>query len=322
MFTSSMHFRRRDMLVGLGCLAASPALAKAPLSGGQVAGVHRYKIGDIEVSAILDGHFALDTKLMPKATPEAVAEIQRSRFLPVGETIRGAVNTYIVNTGDALVLVDAGARDYFGPTVGKLLNNIAAAGYTPDQIDKIILTHMHPDHIGGVMDADGNAVFPNATLHAHEADWSFWRDPAIKAQAGDDAAFFFDVAVASSNAYEGKAELFKYGQDLGGGISSTDMSGHTPGHSGLLISSGNESLLILGDVVHSAPLQFANPDWSIAFDVDQDAAAAARKQSLDMAATDRLLIAGMHIPFPGVGHVEKRGQGYGFVPAPWQYVLE
>ncbi len=280
MLTSRTTFDRRTMLVGMGCLAASPALAKAPLAESQVAGVHRYKIGDIEVTAILDGHFELDTTLMPKATPDAVAEVQRAEFLPVGQTIQGAVNTYIINTGDELIMVDTGARDYFGPTVGKFLQNMEAAGYTPDQIDRILLTHMHPDHIGGAMDKDGKRVFPNATLHAHEADWAFWRSPEIKAKAGEGAAFFFDVAVASSSIYEDRAELFKFDQELGTGITAYDMAGHTPGHTGFMISSGNDSMLILGDVVHSAPLQFAHPDWSIAFDVDQDAAAAARMRFL------------------------------------------
>jgi glyoxylase-like metal-dependent hydrolase (beta-lactamase superfamily II) len=146
----------------------------------------------------------------------------------------------------------------------------------PEQVDRIILAHMHPDHIGGVIDKAGARVFPNATMHANEADWFFWRDPQMKAKAGAANASFFDIAKSSSDAYEDRAELYKFGRDLGDGITALDMSGHTPGHSGSVIESNGSSLFILGDVVHSAPLQFAHPEWGIAFDVDQEAAIKAR----------------------------------------------
>lgn len=313
---------RRGVLAGLAALGGTAALAKAPFSGEQMPSVHRYRVGGIEVTAIGDGHFDLDTSLMPKATPDAVAAVQQDAFRPVGPTIRGAVNTYLVNTGDALILVDAGARDYFGPTVGKLLDSLAAAGHSPEQVDRLVLTHMHPDHIGGVTGADGSRVFPNATLHAHSADHAFWLDEDLRNAQPEAGRMFWDVAITSAAAYADRTELFGFEADLGGGVFTFDMSGHTPGHSGIRIASGNDQLLILGDVVHSAPLQFAHPDWGIAFDVDQEAAAATRMRALDMAATDRVMIAGMHIDFPGVGFVERAGEGYAFVPAPWRYVLE
>ncbi len=322
MSNASQTISRRAVLAGLAGLGAAPSFAKAPFAPAQAPSVHRYRVGDIEVTAIGDGYFELDTALIPRATPEEVAAIQRREFLPEGQTIRGAVNAYLVNTGDSLTLVDAGARDYFGPTVGKLLPTLAAAGVTPDMVDRIVLTHMHPDHIGGVMDTGGNAVFANATLHAHSADHAFWLDDAIRAQAPEGGTMFWDVAMASAKPYDDRTELFDFGADLGGGISTFDMAGHTPGHTGIRISSGNDQMLILGDIVHAAPLQLAHPDWSIAFDVDQEAAAAARMRALDMVAADRLLIAGMHIPFPGVGHIERAGEGFGFVPAPWRYSLE
>ena len=322
MATFGIQPTRRAVLTGVLSIAASSAIAKAPLSNAQVAGVHRFKIGTAEIVAILDGYFDLNTELMPKASTETVQEIQRAHFMPTGKTVRSAINTYIVNTGNNLTLIDTGARDYLGPTVGKFPANLAAAGYSPEQVDRIILTHMHPDHIGGVIDTSGARVFPNATMHANEGDWSFWRDPQMKAKADAVNASFFDIAKSSSDAYEDRAELYKFGRDLGDGITALDMSGHTPGHSGLVIESNGSSLFILGDVVHSAPLQFTHPEWGIAFDVDQEAAIKARMRSLDMAATDRVMIAGMHIPFPGIGYVEKRGKGYQFIPAPWQYVIE
>lgn len=322
MAASGIQPTRRAVLTGLLGVAASPAFAKAPLSHAQVAGIYRFKIGAAEIVAVLDGYFELGTDLMPKASADAVQEMQRANFLPTGKSVRSPINTYIVNTGNKLTLIDTGARDYLGPTVGKFPANLAAAGYSPEQVDRIILTHMHPDHIGGVTTASGARAFPNAALHANEADWSFWRDPQMKAKADALNVPFFGIAKSSSDAYKDRAELYKFSADLGDGITALDMSGHTPGHSGLVIESNGSSLFILGDVVHSAPLQFAHPEWGIAFDIDQEAAIKARKRSLDMAATDRVMIAGMHIPFPGVGYVEKRGTGYGFIPAPWQYVID
>lgn len=302
-------------------LGSGAALTKTPVFVSQMPGVHRYRIGSIEVTAVSDGYFDLPFELIPKATLEAVNAAQRNDHLPVGPTMREGITSFVVNTGETLILIDAGARDYMAPTAGQLLANLAAAGYKPEQVDKVVLTHMHPDHIGGIMDTSGNATFPNATLHAHEADYAFWLDEGIKAQAPEEAVMWWDVAIASVKPYVDRTELFNFETDLGGGVSVFNMAGHTPGHSGIRISSGDDQLLILGDVAHSVSLQFANPDWGIAFDVDQDAAVVARKRALDMAVTDGALVAGAHFPFPSIGHVERRGNGFVFRPVGWNYAL-
>lgn len=288
-------------------------------AAAQVAPVYRITIGDIEVTALGDGHFALPIAMLPLANQQDADAIHQKNFLAPGETFEGSINSYLVNTGDSLTLIDAGARDYLQPTVGRLMTSFAASGYTPDQVDRIVLTHMHPDHIGGIMDTSGKPVFPNATLHVHAADYAFFLDPQMKAAVPPDFAVFFDCAVASTAAYKKKTELFNFGDDLGHGLSVIDMAGHTPGHSGFRIASGADELLVLGDIVHATALQFARPDWGIAFDTDGALAAMTRIRALEAAASDQSLIAGMHIPFRGIGHVSKSGTGYQFHPVPWSY---
>lgn len=292
-----------------------------PKVGAQVAPVYRINIGNIEVTALGDGQFDMPIAMLPLATQKKADEIHERHFRAPGETFEGSINSYLINTGDSLTLIDTGASDLLQSTVGKLPGSLAATGHTPDQIDRIVLTHMHPDHIGGVLDKSGAPVFRNATLHVHEADHAFFLDPNMKAAVPPDFALFFDCAVASVAAYKEKIELFQFGDDLGHGLSVIDMAGHTPGHSGFRVASGDAELLILGDIVHAEALQFARPEWGVAFDVDTATAAMSRMKALDAAATDQSLIAGMHIGFPGIGHVSRDGSGYRFHPLPWSYSL-
>lgn len=289
--------------------------------GTQVAPVYRLSIGDFEVTAIGDGQFEMPIAMLPAADPQEADDIHRQNFLPVGPEFQGSINGYLINTGTSLTLIDAGARDYLQPTVGKLLQSLAATGHTPDQIDRIVLTHMHPDHIGGIADADGAKTFPNATLHIHAADYAFFLDPKVKAAFPEELAVFFDCAAASTAAYKDQTELFQYGDDLGDGLTVLDMSGHTPGHSGFRVASGADELIILGDIIHAAALQCARPEWGVAFDVDPHAAEASRRRAFEKAANERQLIAGMHFPFPGIGHVSKDGAGYRFHSLKWSYDL-
>lgn len=285
----------------------------------QVAPLYRFFVGDIVVTALGDGDFAMPIAMLPAATQAEADVIHQASFLPTGETFSGSVNSYLIDTGDGLTLIDAGGRDVLQPTMGQLPDTLQAAGMAPDQIDRVVLTHMHPDHIGGIIDLDGAAAFPKATLHVHAADHAFFLDPKMKEAFTPDLSIFFDCAVACAAAYADKTQLFAYGDDLGHGLTVIDLAGHSPGHSGFRVSSRGEELLILGDIVHAAALQFARPEWGVAFDADPEAAAASRRRALEAAASERSLIAGMHIPFPGIGRVSKAGDGYRFHPLPWSY---
>lgn len=307
---------------GLAVLPRSrAALAAAPKRAGQVPGVQRIAVGAIEVTAVSDGYIDIDPSLFPKATPEATAALKRAAFLPPEAPLRGGVNAYVMNTGDRLVLIDSGCAGLLGPTMGRLPESLEAAGVAPASIDTIVLTHMHPDHIGGVASAEGAAVFPNAELVVHEADWAFWTSPDLTARAPEAVKPFFLAAQRNAGAYAGRVRRLSADGEVMPGLSLMHLPGHTTGHSGVVVADGPDTLLVWGDVVHSAALQFARPDWAIAFDTDPDQAVETRRRVFDMAAADRLRIAGMHLPFPGVGHVERAADGYRYTPESWTYRL-
>ncbi|MGL4289475.1 MAG: MBL fold metallo-hydrolase, partial [Phreatobacter sp.] len=317
-------FYRRDLLraagTGLALLAAGPVLARAPLAGAQVAGVYRLKVGTIEVTAVLDGHLDLPQALFPKATDGEAGALLERAALPRGPQVNAPVNTYLINSGDRLVMIDTGTATAMGPTLGLMPKNLAAAGVTPDQVDVVLMTHLHPDHANGLISADGKPFFPNAEVVVAGTEYDFWNDQGIMNQAPKDVQAFFQMAQAAVKPYADARRLRRISADgeVVPGIAAIAAPGHTPGHTGYRITSGDQQLLVWGDIVHAAAFQFARPDWSIAFDTDQAMAAASRKRMFDMTAADRITIAGMHLPFPGIGHVVRDGEGYRFVPISWR----
>ncbi len=315
-----MHITRRTF--GLGALSgalftAFPALAKAPFAGVQAPGIYRLKVGAFEVTVLNDGWLPIETKIFSGDIGGA-AKLLEGAFLPKDATPT-SVNEWLVNTGDKLILVDTGTSNLFGPTLGRLPKNLAAAGVDPGAVDAVILTHLHPDHSGGLLTADKKIAFENATVHVNEAEYAFWTSAEVKAKAPDDFKPFFDMASNSIKPYAdtGRLAMFKDGSEFLPGISAVLAAGHTMGHTMIRVSSGGNNLLIWGDIVHNAALQFPEPDRALAFDTDQTAAIATRKRVFDMAAADKLMIAGAHLPFPGLGHVGKASAGYSYVPVQW-----
>jgi glyoxylase-like metal-dependent hydrolase (beta-lactamase superfamily II) len=200
--------------------------------------------------------------------------------------------------------------------VGRLPQNLAAAGVAPGDIDAVVITHPHPDHIPGLIDSNGGMLFPNAVVHVNGDDHGFWTSDDIRGKAPEEFRVFFDLAKKAIKPYAdaGKLQLYKDGTAFAPGVTSMFLPGHTVGHSMVRVSSGNGDLLIFGDIVHNAALQFADPERSVAFDTDAALALKNRKKVFDMVATDRLLFSGGHLPFPGVGRATKAGSGYVFVP--------
>lgn len=321
-------YRRQILSMGAAAGAAlagsamgvGPLAAAQPQAGRQVPGIYRLGVGDIEVTAVLDGYVDLGIELFPNSEAEEVTRLQEAAFVPVGPSVRGAVNAFVVNTGDKLVIIDAGGRDFLGPTLGRLPENLAAAGIDPAAVDVVAATHMHPDHIGGIVTTNGAAVFPNAEFVVHKDDWDFWMSPEIMAKAPKSSLPFFQAAQSAGTPYAKRVRPIGDDEEVVPGIRSLALPGHTPGHTGFLIASGADTLLVWGDIVHSAMLQFPHPDWAIAFDISPELAVATRRRAFDMAASDRLMIAGMHVPFPGIGHVVRDGK-FEFVPASWNYEL-
>ena len=303
-------------MVALGAFAGQ-ALAKAPFAGAQAPGIYRVKVGAFEITVLNDGWLPIETKMFSGDAASA-PQLLAASFLPA-DAIPTAVNEWLVNTGDKLVLVDTGTSDLFGPTLGRMAKNIAAAGVEPGAIDAVILTHLHPDHGNGLLTVDKKVAFPNAVVHVHEAELGFWMSADNAARAPDDFKPFFEMARNAIKPYAdaGKVVTFRDGAELALAVRAMLAAGHTVGHSMIRVSSQGSELLLWGDIVHNAALQFPEPDRAIAFDTNQPMAIASRKRALDMVATDRLMIAGSHLPFPGVGHVAKASAGYAYVPVQW-----
>lgn len=329
-----MSMNRRTLLQGAGSAAAlaltlpisGQAYAASAIKGsvasrstGQVPGIYRSKIGQMEITAILDGGMEFALELFPNLPLDAVEAIEKKAFVAPGP-IKAYVNTFVVRTAAGkLVLIDTGAGG-MAPTTGKLLQNLKAAGYNPEDFSAIYLTHAHIDHVSGLIDKTGKAVFSNASIRLCDVELQYWFDDGTKAKAPQGAQMLFDAARQCLGPYRksGHIETFKAGDDLGSGISAVNLAGHTPGHCGFRLSDGAEQLLIWGDIVHAPVLQFSHPEYSIAFDVDAAKALETRNKILAEIAADRVRIAGMHLGFPGLGHVAKATTGYDFVPQVWE----
>jgi glyoxylase-like metal-dependent hydrolase (beta-lactamase superfamily II) len=317
-----MHNTRREFLrlagsTALIAVAAPQALARAPFAGA-IQPSYRLKLGDFEVTAIADGYLDVEQKLFATADKTQMDKLLSSAFRDAAAPLRTAVNAFVINTGEKLILIDCGTVRNFSPTLAKLPERLEAAGFVPEQFDSVLLTHMHPDHVGAATKADGAARFAKAEFIVGETEWKFWSDDGNASRAPKDVQPFFKMATDAARPYAKSMRLFGKDEEVVKGITTVALPGHTPGHTGFIITSGRESLLIWGDIVHSAALQFAHPEWAIAFDVDQTQAIATRKAIFDRAAADKLLVTGMHLDFPGFGHVVQASSAYDFTPASWR----
>ena len=300
--------------VALGGLAASgPVLAAAPMVKTQAPGFFRIMLGSFEVTALSDGTVDLPTdQLLHQPAEKTRAALAKSFLKAPTET---SVNAFLINTGSRLVLVDTGAGGLFGPTLGKLTDALRAAGYTPEQVDDILITHLHPDHIGGAV-AQGALAFPNATVHADKRESDFWLSTARMDSAPAEAKGFFQGAMASLNPYvaAGKFKPFEANGELLPGVRSVAALGHTAGHTVYEVESQGQKLLLIGDLIHVGAVQFDQPAVTLAFDSDQPRAAKARATVFKQAAKDGVLVGAAHLQFPGLGHLRVAGKGYQWLP--------
>ena len=322
-----MTISRRDLVFQSAAFATAtaaasfmPARAKAPLAGAQIPGVFRYKVGSLEITALLDGYLDIEHNMFPAADAAETARLLGRSLLP-NAPIRTPVNAFLVNSSSRTVLIDTGTAKVMGPTLGDLPANLKVAGVDPAAIDAVLLTHLHPDHSNGLITADGQPQFPNAEIIIPQAEVDFWLDEAVMSRAPADAQPFFKMAQSATKPYTNRIRRISGNADIFPGITPVAQPGHTPGHTGYIVSSGSDSLWIWGDIVHAMVLQIAHPDWAIAFDVDPSQATATRKSAFDRAAADRIAVVGAHIPFPGHGRIVRDGGQYGFVPTPWSPTL-
>ena len=315
--------RRRILLAGTSGAALSiyPALipsafGKAPMAGSQAISVHRMKLGNFEITAMLDGFIDIPPGVL-QADPELVKTLLTAGGWPPAP-MRLPVNTFLVNTGEKLVLLDAGGAKMLGPTAGRLPQCLAAAGIEPGQIDEVYITHMHGDHLHGTVTPEGTAMFPNATLRIAKADMDYWTSPEVEAKAPENQKARFIPAKRAVAAYGARIRPFGLGEELSPGIRSVDAAGHTPGHSCFMVQSGSARMLAIGDTLHVAPVQFPRPEITVAFYWDQAKARATRLSIFDTAVKEGIPLAAVHLPFPGIGRLRKNGDAYVFDPMPWQ----
>lgn len=293
--------------------AANPPMKLAHVQ----AGFQHFKIGDVELVALSDGTLPIPAdQLFTNATPaEVTAALAKTYQQP---HVDASINAYLFKAGDRLVMVDAGTGELYGPNLNKLTLSLKAAGYAPEQVTDILVTHIHTDHTGGLMDGK-RMVFPNATLHIEQREVDYWFDPAQRAKAPKANQKYFDEAAAKVGPYRaaGRVQTFSGATELFPGISSQPAPGHTPGHSFYVLQSQGEKLVFWGDLLHVADVQFPRPDITILFDVDPKTAAETRQRAFADAAKGGYWVAGDHVSFPGVGHLAADGKGYRWLPMPY-----
>lgn len=303
------------LAIAVTLLFSVPAEAAAPQQKTQAPGYFRLMVGEIEVTALSDGTFSMDVgKILTNITPKQIDAALARAFLK--DPVETSVNGFLINTGSKLVLIDTGAGTLFGPTLGKLLSNLKASGYRPEQVDEIYITHMHPDHVGG-LSADGKPSFPNAIVRAAQQEADFWLSKAHMDAAPKDRKDGYQAAMNMLNPYvsAGKFKPFSGDTELMPGIRAVASPGHTAGHTLYVIESKGQKLVLWGDLMHVAAAQFADPSVTIRFDTDSVMAAAQRRKVFADAAEHGYWVAGAHLSFPGIGHLRTTGPGYTFVPA-------
>lgn len=311
-------FTRRNLMIGSGLFVAAsalpaPSFAKMPQAKAQAPGFFRRKLGSFEVTAVLDGDLELELKLFSGDKAE-LQKLSTRSFQ--SSPPRAHCNAFAVNTGEKLYLVDTGSGGLMGSSLGRVAENLVLAGINVDQIDAILLTHLHPDHFGG-MTVEGRPVFKNAEIFVSDADAKFWLGTEAAEKAPAEMKQFFTMAADAIKPYAHRLKPLPQNGEIAPGVSAISLPGHTVGHTGYLFASEKEQMLVWGDIVHNAALQFARPEITLAFDTDQPQAAVARKRAFDMAAADRLLVAGMHLPYPGLGYIERTSAEYRYHPDFW-----
>jgi glyoxylase-like metal-dependent hydrolase (beta-lactamase superfamily II) len=292
------------------------ALDAAPQHRDQVPGFYRLKVGDLEVTALYDGTREFDPHWLDetKATMDGVVKGLQEDPHMLDVVDMG----FLVHTGKQLILVDAGAGTWWGGgALGRLAGSLRSAGYTPEEVNIVLLTHLHSDHVGGLTTQDGKRVFPSADVYVAKAESDFWLSPEIAAKAPKDAQPFFQSARAIAAPYiqAGKWHTFSGSEPIVDGMQPVPLPGHTPGHTGYEFSSKGQKILFWGDIIHAQRIQLQHPEVTVVFDADPTAAAATRNQLLSKLARENVLIATPHTSlFPALGRLRKEGSGYSWVP--------
>lgn len=306
---------RRTMLAGIGGLAAASLLPVPRAHALAAESVHKLKLGVFEVSIITDGQFTwpLSWVLGNRDRGEIAAIVAEQG--PLGDSFPVPVNVTVVRTPEALILIDTGGGDFI-PTIGKLADNLEAAGVAPETVTHVIFTHAHADHLWGVIDPlEGGTRFAQAKHVITVPERDFWTRPGVETQVPE---VWQRIALGSSRrlgVIAGNIETRRPGEEIAPGVALIDTSGHTSGHVSVHLKSGSEQLIIGGDALSHPQISFAKPNWRWGTDMDPEKGIATRKRLLDQLATDKIPLLGYHLPWPGIGRVERKDAAYRFVHA-------
>lgn len=321
--------RRRDFLIATGAVSVGlmggvwrggHALARAPVAGTQAPGFYRFPLGKFQITVVNDGTIAFPPEVLwPEAAKADRDAVLMADFQPTDKSTF-QVNVLAVNTGDRLVLIDAGSRGKFQPTAGRLLQNLAAAEIKPEQVDTILITHAHPDHLWGVADPnDAERTFPNAEYVISEAELNFWMQPQHPLANDADFGDVYRQNMKTLAAIKDRVRTVKPDGEVVTGITAVATPGHTPGHTSVQITSGSDHLLCTADVVGNRAVGFQHPDWRGGFDLDLEQGAKTRRAFLERCAAEKAFVSSYHLPFPGLGHVARVGTAFSWVPSDWRW---
>lgn len=290
----------------------------AELSEQQVPGVYHRRVGDMLVTALSDGFLDAPFSCMTNIEEGEADQLLQSSFRASPPRI--SINCYLLRVNGRTALVDTGAANSMGETLGRLAESLAAVNVSPSDIDTVLLTHMHPDHSNWLTTPDGQKVFPNAQIALSEIEMRHWHDDAEMARADDvKKERYFRAARFQLAPY--RDQLIMASKEVFPGVEAMPAPGHTPGHVVYVVTSANESMIIWGDVCHFPDIQISHPEVSVTFDSDSNVAIATRKRILDQVSEDKMLIAGMHAHFPGFIRVVRQNGLYVPIIEGWQHEL-
>ncbi|MBS7791154.1 MBL fold metallo-hydrolase [Roseococcus sp. SDR] len=325
-----LAFARRATLLGAAAAATlgaatTPAAATGvpPQKGANPPRFQRLKVGDVEVTTLLDGAMQGQASnipnFFPDSTPETIAPL-RARAFAIEAGLHQPVGAYLINTGRNLAMIDCGGHSSFIPTTGQTLDALRASGYTPEQVDTVVLTHIHPEHALGLSYDGVTRNFPNAEIVVTQIDHQFWTDPAMESRVPQGQRFI-EAARRAIRPYQGRIRTteMREGLEVIPGVFMDPAPGHTPGHVSYRVTSQNQSIFIWGDIAHQMVIQLARPRWRVGVDVDSAMGVQSRLRTLDLLATEGVLMGGVHVPWPGFGRIIRDGEGYLYVPRPAQF---
>lgn len=328
MTTTTLNRRRIMLSVALGATGlvagagAEQAYGQAAQPSNSNAGHYRFRIGEIGATVLSDGVIAGPPRVYASDAPELeLQHVLRRAFLPADHMMLN-LNTLLIEVGGRRVLLEAGASQTMGPNGGRIFARLAEIGLSPRDIDVVVVSHTHPDHVGNLRAVDGGAAFPRATVFAPKADWDFFvsGEPDLSYMpVPEDVRRRFGAAIKRSVEPVARGiELYEAGAEIVPGLTTIAAAGHTPGMVSFLVHSGRDQLLLTADLAYHPVVNIDRP-WRPGPDRDKDAALSARRRIFDRAAADRIPVLGFHYPFPGLGHLLRTDTGYAWVPAGWQF---